>query len=67
MTNSASGSGKHDEPTKPPPPKDSKKKDEDLSDEDLALKQQLVRGEGSRFWTTESCARGRKFVPQLVP
>nr|XP_011466925.1 PREDICTED: 26S proteasome non-ATPase regulatory subunit 2 homolog A isoform X1 [Fragaria vesca subsp. vesca] len=44
-TNTASGSGKHDEPTKPPPPKDSKKKDdkkdEDLSDEDLALKQQL--------------------------
>ncbi|PRQ49910.1 putative armadillo-like helical protein [Rosa chinensis] len=44
-TNAASGSGKQDEPTKPPPPKDSKKKDdkkdEDLSDEDLALKQQL--------------------------
>ncbi|XP_062007687.1 26S proteasome non-ATPase regulatory subunit 2 homolog A isoform X2 [Rosa rugosa] len=44
-TASGSGSGKQDEPTKPPPPKDSKKKDdkkdEDLSDEDLALKQQL--------------------------
>ncbi|XP_050381393.1 26S proteasome non-ATPase regulatory subunit 2 homolog A isoform X1 [Argentina anserina] len=44
-TNTASGSGKQAEPTKPPPSKGSKKKDdkkdEDLSDEDLALKQQL--------------------------